>query len=53
MHINALNDCAYARMGVVLCTQSLNYKGFRFYSHFKIFPMISHYALCTDGHNLI
>ena len=27
-------------------TQSLNYKGFRFYSHFKIFPTLSH--LCFD-----
>ena len=31
--------------GVVLYTQSLNYKGFRFYSHFKISPMLS-YLCC-------
>ena len=30
------------KWGVVLYTQSLNYKGFRFYGHFKIFPMISY-----------
>ena len=41
------------KWGVVLYTQSLKYKGIRLYSHFKIFPMISHYALCTDGHDLI
>ena len=41
------------KWGVVLYTQSLNYKGFRFYGHFKIFPMISYYALLSDGHNLM
>ena len=40
-------------MGVVLYTQSFNYKGFRFYSHFKISTMLSYYADCFDGHNLI
>ena len=41
------------KWGVILYTQSLKYKGFRFYSHFKTFPMKSYYALCTGGHNLI
>ena len=39
--------------GVAFYTQSLNYKRFRFYGHFKIFSMLSYYAICTDGHNLI
>ena len=41
------------KWGVFLYTQSFNYKGFRFYSHFKSFPMLSHYAACFHGHNLM
>ena len=40
-------------MGVVFYNQSLNYKGFKFYGHFKIFPMMSYYALLSDGHYLM
>ena len=41
------------KWGVVLYTQSFNFKEFKFYSHFKIFPMISYFAACFDGHNLM
>ena len=45
--------CICENGGVVPYTQSLNYKGLRFYGHFKLFPMLSYYAVFTDGHILI
>ena len=45
--------CICKNGGVVPYTQSLNYKGLRFYGHFKLFPMLSYYAVFTDGHILM
>ena len=41
------------KWGVLHYTRSLKYEQFRHQSHIKILPMVTYYALCFDGHNLM